>query len=482
MSQQKPEKKKTTPNQNHVAAGYTSDAPRQLLSSEQIEPDEVLSDRYEIGNTIASAPGRLVCRAHDKIAGHEAVLKISRESKDVEGTFTASLKNEARVAEHAGHHPNILTYFSLDRLQSIRGDTLLALATELAPDGSLRNLYHRDGPDISSPKEALAVIRQVCAALAHLHDKGILHLDLKPENILLFGKTGKLADFESSLIPASKKDIAANGQEEEPVCRRGTSVYMAPERFVVQHTEELGPTADIYSLGIMLYELIDSSGRPPWTGSARYIRSSHLREDPLRGSSFEPATIRIISKCLQKDPSHRYQSIDELLPDLDAMEQELLKTDESCTHNHAPCAEAKAEADAIYLELGQSVRDGDIEEMLELLNEAESIYPSHPKGRLTSLRLGRRVRAFSDSITLCAKTLASGDLAGALWHVKDAALVNPESTLVGKLIAHLEPKVIEAALLKALKARDFDQALKYAEMLDNLGFNVNALSASGEQS
>lgn len=452
-----------------------------MLSSERIDPGEVISGRYEIGNAIAGAPRHLVCRARENVSGREVVLKICREAKSAEGDSASGLRNEARIAEHAGHHPNVLTYYSIDHLRSVRGDTLLALVTEAAPEGSLRNLYERNA-DSTSIEDIFAVIRQVCAGLSHLHNKGVLHLDLKPENILLFGKTGKLADFESSVILGSTDAHPGDDQGDGLEIRKGTKAYMAPERFVVQRVAELGPAADIYSLGIMLYELVGGSGRPPWTGSAQYIRDGHLRKDPLQGSTMGAAVTRIISRCLQKDPGQRYQSIDELLPDLDAMEQEIAETNEPCVCDQEPSVEAKAEADAIYRELNQSASTGEIEEMLELLAEAENIYPSHPEGRLASLRLGRRVRAFSKSINSCAEAMASGNLSRALQHAKDAANINPESVPAKKLIGYLEPKVIEADLLGALEKRDFEQALKCAEALDDLEFNVCELPEPGVKS
>lgn len=483
MSKQKTRETEAPPRQDNTVVGYASDAPRHLLSGERIEPGEVVSDRYELGEAIASAPRHLVCMANDKESGRKVVLKICRGSQDVVGSPATGLRNESRVAGHAGLHPNVLTYYSLDSLRSVRGDALLALVTEAAPDGSLRNHFHQNGGSgTTSTKDAFAAIREVCAGLSHLHDKGILHLDLKPENILLFGRTAKLADFESSVILCSKDIPSADDYGEGLAIRQGTLAYMAPERFVVRHVAELGPTADIYSLGIMLYELADSTGRPPWTGSTQYIRDAHLRKDPLNNSSMGPATARIISRCLQKDPGQRYQSINELLPDLDAIEQEVVGTNEPCADDHEPCAEARAEADAIYRELNQSMRAGDIEEMLELLDEAESICPSHPEGRLTSLRLGRRVRAFSGSIDSCAEALASGDLPEALQHAKAATDIYPESVPAKKLVEYLEPRVVEADLLRALEERDFDRALKCAEALDDLEYSLPALPPPGVKS
>jgi len=168
-----------------------------------------------------------------------------------------------------------------------------------------------DGP--LDPEEAAELVQSIAEALAYAHDKGIIHRDLKPQNILL-GQDGKprVTDFGLAKQIESDSNLTGTGQV------MGTPSYMPPEQ-AAGKTDEIGPLADVYSLGAILYELI--TGRPPFqSASALDTLMQVIEKDPVAPRILNPEVPRdletICLKCLQKDRQHRYASADELVDEL----------------------------------------------------------------------------------------------------------------------------------------------------------------------
>jgi hypothetical protein len=193
------------------------------------------------------------------------------------------------VGEHGG-----LPYFSL----------------EFCPGGSLDRKLN--GTPLAS-RDAAELVSKLAGATHEAHQKGILHRDLKPANVLL-GEEGtpKITDFG-----LAKRLDGPSGQTASGAVL-GTPSYMAPEQ-AAGKTKEIGPAADIYGLGAILYELL--TGRPPF-------RAATPLDTLLQALENEPAPIRLLNpqvdrdleticlKCLEKDPAHRYPSAKVLAEDL----------------------------------------------------------------------------------------------------------------------------------------------------------------------
>jgi len=162
---------------------------------------------------------------------------------------------------------------------------------------------------------ALRLAKQLCAGLGAAHAVGVLHRDIKPENLIL-EPTGnaKLMDFGI----ARPIDRLAPAQTQEGFIV-GTPQYLAPE---VLQGAEADARADIYSSGIVLYEIF--TGVLPFNGpTAMEVVMQHLREEPAAPSSrwaeIPPALEITILKCLKKDPEQRFRSVADLLHDLEAL-------------------------------------------------------------------------------------------------------------------------------------------------------------------
>jgi hypothetical protein len=221
-------------------------------------------------------------------------------------------------------HPNIVQIYDLGEWEGHAYFTM-----ELLPGGSL---LKRQAEQPLTPREAAALVRTLALALQVVHAKGILHRDMKPANVLLGGEaaggrggeapaaatspplhlaTVKITDFGLA------KQVQAEGWTETGMLM-GTPEYMAPEQ-AKGDKEQLGPAADIYSLGAMLYEFL--VGRPPFRGfSPLETVMQVMTQEPIPPSRLQPGTPpeleTICLKCLEKDPVRRYASAQELADEL----------------------------------------------------------------------------------------------------------------------------------------------------------------------
>ena len=198
----------------------------------------------------------------------------------------AAIEREARTI--AGlNHPNICT------LHDIGGDYLVMEFIDGAPLA---------GP--MEPAEALRVALQIAGALEAAHGKGIVHRDLKPANILLSQGQAKLLDFG---IAKARSEITPDSTMTAETSVSGTPAYMAPEQAQGRATDA---RSDIFSFGAVLYEML--SGRRAFDGpSSIETMTAVLRDDPppLDGP---PALTAVVRRCLEKSPTHRYQTVTEL--------------------------------------------------------------------------------------------------------------------------------------------------------------------------
>ena len=179
------------------------------------------------------------------------------------------------------------------------GETL-GLVMDFVSGGSLRERLRTDGT--LAPGEAARLLAQVAAALAEAHRLGVVHRDVKPDNILLQARDGRtdvrLTDFGIARV------VDAAGLT-TPHAIIGTPHYMAPE---VISGGDAGPAADVYALGVVLYELL--AGRTPYGGEAIAVLRRHLDDTPDRPDGLPDRVWSVIESCLDKDPSRRPAAAD----------------------------------------------------------------------------------------------------------------------------------------------------------------------------
>ena len=173
--------------------------------------------------------------------------------------------------------------------------------------------------------EALAILRDVAAALAYAHARGIVHRDIKPENVLLSAGVAVVTDFGIAkavgVARTRESDVSATETLTQLGTSLGTPAYMAPEQAagdVVDHR------ADLYSWGVVAYELL--AGRHPFVGktTSRQLMAAHLSEAPAplsaQHTELPPAVAAVVMRCLEKDAARRPQRAEEIIEALGAVE------------------------------------------------------------------------------------------------------------------------------------------------------------------
>ena len=248
---------------------------------------KILNDRYRLGEELGRGGMGTVHRAHDSLLQRDVAIKVLRKT-GADGGPHAHLLREAQVIAKL-NHPNIVQVHDAGELE---GAPFIVM--ELVEGDSLHRRRPTDLVDI------LSIARQVCAALEHAHAHGIVHRDLKPENVLVADDgTAKLTDLG---LARSGARTAAQGEI------GGTVFYLAPELALGQASDG---RADLYALGVMLYEL--TTGQLPFTGdNPMSVITQHVHAPAVPPSTHRPdlpPTLEaIILKLMAKSPDDRFGS------------------------------------------------------------------------------------------------------------------------------------------------------------------------------
>jgi len=206
-----------------------------------------LDGRYHVLERIAAGGMGEVFRAHDAVLAREVAVKVLHRSLSSDPGFVERFRREARAAATL-NHPNIVAVYDWGAV-----DGIYYMVMEYVRGRSVRELLNAGGR--LAPARAADILRQTLAALEHAHAKGIVHRDLKPENILITTDgVVKLTDLGLARAFADAKNTRAGAVT-------GTVQYLAPEQI---RGEPADPRSDLYSLGIVAYELL--TGELPYTG------------------------------------------------------------------------------------------------------------------------------------------------------------------------------------------------------------------------
>lgn len=290
-----------------------------------IQENEILGDRYKVIKSLGVGGFGSVFLVEDSVLKEQRAVKVVVAGEGKAERATEQIIHEFKLREKITDTQHIVTAQD-PRPAEFKGLSLVLLPMEVADGGSLRNwLLKRQDID-NSLKEGFQFFRQACLGVKAIHDTGLVHMDLKPENILLVKGNAKVTDFGigrymGSMFVENPDQLLRQGV--------GTPAYMSPEQFKVARQKDIGPTSDIYSLGIILYEILD--GSLPFDGSPIELRDKHLNTPPgqIRGSG--KPWWGILERCLKKSPEDRYPSMDLLIRDSDRVSQGAsLSIDASC--------------------------------------------------------------------------------------------------------------------------------------------------------
>jgi eukaryotic-like serine/threonine-protein kinase len=272
---------------------------------------------YEILSTLGHGGMGEVYLAQDTKLGRKVALKFLPASFTQDANRLRRFEQEARAAS-ALNHPNILTIHEIGEVDSHH-----FIATEYIDGQTLRERLANRRLKV---EETLDTATQIASALAAAHEEGIIHRDIKPDN-LMFRRDGivKVLDFGLAKL-MDQKEVGAEDATRQLVKTSagmvmGTVAYMSPEQ---ARGLAVDARTDIWSLGVVLYEMLTS--RPPFEGptTSDLIVSVLEREPPPLGTDAEiPAELqRIVAKMLRKDREQRYQCVRDLLLDLKRLREE----------------------------------------------------------------------------------------------------------------------------------------------------------------
>src|SRR5438093_873294 len=255
-------------------------------------PGAVVAGRYRIVGLVGKGGMGEVYRADDLKLGQPVALKFLPEALASDFDRLARFHNEVRLARQVSH-PNVCRVYDIGETD---GEHFISM--EYVDGEDLASLLRRIG---RLPQDkAIEIGRQLCAGLAAAHDKSVLHRDLKPANIMIDGR-GKvrITDFGIAAM------VGTPGGDQ---IRAGTPAYMAPEQLA---GTEVTVRSDIYSLGLLLYEIFTGK-KAIDADSITQIQRAHERGTPRTPSShikdLDPQVERIILQCLEKDPKNRPRS------------------------------------------------------------------------------------------------------------------------------------------------------------------------------
>ncbi len=259
----------------------------------------LLNDRYQLEEVLGSGGMANVYRARDVVLDRPVAIKVLRKEYSTNENFQKQFWLEARSAANLSH-PNIVTVHDFGS-----ADDLLYIVMEHVPGKDLKQLVRERGR--FPYEQAIPLLIQACAGVGYAHRAGLVHCDIKPHNMLVSKDMRlKVTDFGIARALATIKP----GERNDVVW--GSPLYFAPEQAA---GESPTPASDVYSLGVVLYEIL--SGTTPFTAaSADELARLHISARPLPLSEYvpdvPPALEEIVMKVLSKEPAMRYRTADQL--------------------------------------------------------------------------------------------------------------------------------------------------------------------------
>jgi serine/threonine protein kinase len=276
-----------------------------------------LDNRYLIESVLGEGGMSTVYKAKHVFLKKDVAIKVMQQSMSANSESFLRFQREAQAAAVLSH-PNIIAVSEFGVAET--GEPYMVM--DYLEGQPLSELLRENRPQ---PAESLLIFRQIVSALVHAHEKGILHRDLKPSNVMLHrtlneALQAKVVDLGlARFLPHTGSDqlrLTAAGQ------LIGSPYYMSPEQI---RDEELDARSDIYSLGCLMYETLTGC-RPFDDANTITVLSMHLYDEPPTFSAVMPGCRvpkrlqAMVLKCLDKSRSRRYQTMSELLRDLDAIE------------------------------------------------------------------------------------------------------------------------------------------------------------------
>jgi len=287
---------------SQVLPGGYSEAGQHVLTS-----GHLLAQRYEVLSLLGEGGMGAVYKAKDVELSRMVALKVIRPDLARNRAILDRFKQELILATQVTHR-NVVRIYDLGEAEGIKFITM-----EYVEGEDLAAILHRRVK--LPPREAVAVIEQVCRALEAAHNVGVIHRDLKPQNVMWETGSGRILVMDFGLAKTLEGERMT-----QTGAMVGTMEYMSPEQALAGNLDQ---RSDIFSLGLIFYELL--TGQTPFhadSALASLIKRTQERVVPVSEleKSVPPELSQIVSRCLERDVALRYQNASELLADLELWE------------------------------------------------------------------------------------------------------------------------------------------------------------------
>jgi serine/threonine-protein kinase len=264
-----------------------------------MEETRLLNNRYQLLEQLGKGGMAIVYRARDTMLERSVAVKVLLDNYSRAPAFLERFRQEAKAAANLSH-PNIVTVhdFGLDNGR-------IFIVMEYIPGTDLKTLIQERGR--FTTEEAVPLLIQACAGIGYAHRAGLVHCDVKPHNMLVTPDMRlKVADFGIA------RALSTIHPEEHSEVIWGSPQYISPEQACGAAPS---PASDVYSLGIVMYEMLSGS-LPFQADTAIELARLHVETEPPPISEMlpdiSPVLERILMKVLSKEPSQRYRTADQL--------------------------------------------------------------------------------------------------------------------------------------------------------------------------
>ncbi len=264
-----------------------------------MEETALLNNRYRLEQPIGSGGMAVVYKAIDEMLERTVSVKILREDYSGDNDFRERFKQEAKAAANLSH-PNIVTVYDFGF-----DDERVFIVIEYIDGTDLKSLIRRKGH--FNIEDSVGLLTQACAGVGYAHRAGLIHCDIKPHNMLVSHDYRlKVTDFGIA------RALATIHPDEKSEVVWGSPHYFSPEQ---ASGDAPSPASDVYSLGVILYEML--TGQLPFeAGESSELARMHREEVPISPRRLNPAIPealeKITLKVLSKEPAARYRTADQL--------------------------------------------------------------------------------------------------------------------------------------------------------------------------
>lgn len=374
--------------------------------------------RYQLQSRLGEGAQKRVFLARDKELDRDVVIGVLNR-RQIESDSLSRLRREAKAMARLDEHPNVVSVYDIGEEE---GNPFIV--TQYVRGGSVADVLSACRPEPLPLPEAIRIAAQTCRALNHAHAHGILHRDVKPTNVwLMRDGTVKLGDFGLALS-LDRTDLTGEDM------RVGTAAYIAPEQAL---GAAVGPQSDLYSLGVMLYEMV--AGRRPFYGdTALAVISQHINSRPVAPSWHNPALNdaldRLILELLAKSPADRPTSAAVVADSLEAM----LVGASPAEARPAPVRETTS-----LDRLASGVFVGRIQEVMQLREGLKAALTGRGRLFLISGEPGSGKTRLTEELTTYARMRGSCVLVGKCFDGKGAPAFWPWLQAIRRYAHDLEP-------------------------------------------